>query len=561
MNYNSEEKNIMNSNNREEENIVANEENISIEEGNVLENNRENHLEQAKESIPFRNDINSLQENTPFRNDIHSVQENIPFRTDTLGQSHGDTVFRNYPPSQSQENIPFRSEQTSYPQMEQENPNLYQNSFQNPNNFQNFNQNAMQDNKREFYKKTKKKNSAGKKMVVLLASALMFGCIAGGSMIGIQMLAKSLGLVPETKTTVIGRSVSPQAEMIINTTDTTGKGSNSSGVTDVTSIVEKAMPAVVAINAETELLRQSWFGETQTYIAPTSGSGIIIGENEEELLIVTNNHVVEDTNALSVVFIDETEVKATVKGGDADSDLAVISVKLADLSQETKEKIDIATIGNSDALKVGQGVVAIGNALGYGQSVTVGYVSALNRDVETSNGIAKGFIQTDAAINPGNSGGALLNMNGEVIGINSVKYSSTKVEGMGYAIPITAVQDIIAELSTKVARVVVAEAEQGTIGMQGQDIDEQMSEAYDIPKGVYVYKILENGAAAKSELQEKDIITKIDNESIDSMEELKKNLTYYKAGDTITLTIQRLNGSQYEEKIIELNLGKKRDLQ
>lgn len=561
MNYNSEEKNIMNSNNREEENIVANEENISIEEGNVLENNRENHLEQAKESIPFRNDINSLQENTPFRNDIHSVQENIPFRTDTLGQSHGDTVFRNYPPSQSQENIPFRSEQTSYPQMEQENPNLYQNSFQNPNNFQNFNQNAMQDNKREFYKKTKKKNSAGKKMAVLLASALMFGCIAGGSMIGIQMLAKSLGLVPETKTTVIGRSVSPQAEMIINTTDTTGKGSNSSGVTDVTSIVEKAMPAVVAINAETELLRQSWFGETQTYIAPTSGSGIIIGENEEELLIVTNNHVVEDTNALSVVFIDETEVKATVKGGDADSDLAVISVKLADLSQETKEKIDIATIGNSDALKVGQGVVAIGNALGYGQSVTVGYVSALNRDVETSNGIAKGFIQTDAAINPGNSGGALLNMNGEVIGINSVKYSSTKVEGMGYAIPITAVQDIIAELSTKVARVVVAEAEQGTIGMQGQDIDEQMSEAYDIPKGVYVYKILENGAAAKSELQEKDIITKIDNESIDSMEELKKNLTYYKAGDTITLTIQRLNGSQYEEKIIELNLGKKKDLQ
>lgn len=561
MNYNSEEKNIMNSNNREEENIVANEENISIEEGNVLENNRENHLEQAKESIPFRNDINSLQENTPFRNDIHSVQENIPFRTDTLGQSQGDTVFRNYPPSQSQENIPFRSEQTSYPQMEQENPNLYQNSFQNPNNFQNFNQNAMQDNKREFYKKTKKKNSAGKKMAVLLASALMFGCIAGGSMIGIQMLAKSLGLVPETKTTVIGRSVSPQAEMIINTTDTTGKGSNSSGVTDVTSIVEKAMPAVVAINAETELLRQSWFGETQTYIAPTSGSGIIIGENEEELLIVTNNHVVEDTNALSVVFIDETEVKATVKGGDADSDLAVISVKLADLSQETKEKIDIATIGNSDALKVGQGVVAIGNALGYGQSVTVGYVSALNRDVETSNGIAKGFIQTDAAINPGNSGGALLNMNGEVIGINSVKYSSTKVEGMGYAIPITAVQDIIAELSTKVARVVVAEAEQGTIGMQGQDIDEQMSEAYDIPKGVYVYKILENGAAAKSELQEKDIITKIDNESIDSMEELKKNLTYYKAGDTITLTIQRLNGSQYEEKIIELNLGKKRDLQ
>lgn len=414
--------------------------------------------------------------------------------------------------------------------------------------------------------KFKKRNSFAKRAVALVASAAVFGCVAGGTMVGVNKVAQQTGFVSSGKKVALGSNLASTGD--VNSVTTTATTENDSTTTstlgstaDVSKIVEKAMPSVVAINGTQTVKQQNVFGRSQSYQAESSGSGIIIGENDEELLIVTNNHVIADTDSLSVVFVDNKEVKASVKGGDADNDIAVISVKLSDIPEETRKSITLASIGNSDNVKVGQGVVAIGNALGYGQSVTVGYISALNREVKTDVNTSKSLMQTDAAINPGNSGGALLNMNGEVIGINSAKYSSTQVEGMGYAIPISKVQDIITSLSNKPTRTVVAEDKQGLLGIQGQDINDEISKAYDIPKGVYVYKIVENGAAAKSELQEKDVITKIDGDSVSNMEGLKKKLTYYASGEKVTLTVQRLNGSKYEEKQVEVTLGSKADMQ
>ena len=407
----------------------------------------------------------------------------------------------------------------------------------------------------EYYKEEtphiiKKKKSFTKKIAAIISSAALFGAVAGGTMVGIQY-----GFAPEKRaeSVIIGKQNT--GNKTTNTISTASTGSNSIG--DVSNIVSKAMPSVVAINATSTMSAYTWFGRTQTYESNSSGSGIIIGNNADELLMVTNNHVVENTDKLSVVFIDGKEVQATVKGGDSEADIAVIAVKLSDLSEETKKAIEVATIGDSDKLKVGEGVVAIGNALGYGQSVTVGYISALNRDVEIEDGTKRKLLQTDAAINPGNSGGALVNANGELVAINSAKYSSTSVEGMGYAIPINEVQDLIENLSKRETRTKVDEASQGYLGIQGQNIDEEMAKSYDMPKGIYVYKLVEGGGASKSELKEKDIITKLDGERVVSMQELKEALSYYKSGESVELTIQRLDGSEYKEQTLKVTLGKR----
>ena len=280
-----------------------------------------------------------------------------------------------------------------------------------------------------------------------------------------------------------------------------------------------------------------------------------IGKNDTELLIVTNNHVVKDTVSLKITFVDDTAVDAAVKGTDADTDLAVISIPIDQIPQETQDKIAVARLGDSDSLKVGQGVIAIGNALGYGQSVTVGYVSALNREVQTSDGNTRVLLQTDAAINPGNSGGALLNMKGEVIGINAAKYSSTEVEGIGYAIPVSGVQEILDELMNRKTRSEVEESRRGYLGIQGTTVDEETAATFDMPKGVYVYKILEDGAAAGSELREKDIITKLDGMTVKSMQELQKFLKGYEMGETIELLVQRQEEGRYKEQQIQITLA------
>ncbi|WP_035620294.1 S1C family serine protease [Lachnoanaerobaculum sp. ICM7] len=401
--------------------------------------------------------------------------------------------------------------------------------------------------------KERKKSKVGK-AVGLVASAAVFGLVAGGVMVGVNTVANSyIASNVETKDNIV---IGNQTDIKSDSESTAAPATNLSNM-DVSTIVDKAMPSVVAIYGKAEITQNSFFG-TQSYEAQSSGSGIIVGKTDTELLVVTNNHVIADTDSLEVEFNDGTKATASVKGGDSDNDVAVVAIKLSDLSEDTLSKISIANIGDSNDIKVGQGVVAIGNALGYGQSVTVGYISALNREVKTEGGTSRNLLQTDAAINPGNSGGALLNMKGEVIGINSAKYSDTDVEGMGYAIPISAVKDLIAELSSKETRTVVAAENQGYLGIQGKDIDEEMAKAYDMPQGIYVYKVVEGGAAASSDLKAKDIITKFDGQSVRSMESLKNMLTYYESGKTVDLTVQRLDESgNYVEKTVTITLGKR----
>ena len=401
--------------------------------------------------------------------------------------------------------------------------------------------------------KERKKSKVGK-AVGLVASAAVFGLVAGGVMVGVNTVANSyIASNVETKDNIV---IGNQTDIKSDSESTAAPATNLSNM-DVSTIVDKGMPSVVAIYGKAEITQNSFFG-TQSYEAQSSGSGIIVGKTDTELLVVTNNHVIADTDSLEVEFNDGTKATASVKGGDSDNDVAVVAIKLSDLSEDTLSKISIANIGDSNDIKVGQGVVAIGNALGYGQSVTVGYISALNREVKTEGGTSRNLLQTDAAINPGNSGGALLNMKGEVIGINSAKYSDTDVEGMGYAIPISAVKDLIAELSSKETRTVVAAENQGYLGIQGKDIDEEMAKAYDMPQGIYVYKVVEGGAAASSDLKAKDIITKFDGQSVRSMESLKNMLTYYESGKTVDLTVQRLDESgNYVEKTVTITLGKR----
>lgn len=388
------------------------------------------------------------------------------------------------------------------------------------------------------------------------AAAVLFGTVAGGTMFGVNAAGKYMmeRIAPEAETKA-------PVEVTVGTAGADSQGQTPAASVvpavqmDVSAIVKKAMPSVVAINNTMVVEQQMWFGPTQRWEVPSSGSGIIVGQNDDELLIVTNNHVVEGSKELTVTFINSGSVNAGIKGTDSESDLAVIAVPIKDIPSDTMSQIKVAVLGDSDALEVGQGVIAIGNALGYGQSVTVGYVSALDREVKAENDVSRNLLQTDAAINPGNSGGALLNMDGEVIGINAAKYSSTEVEGMGYAIPVTKVKDIINELMNKKTRVLVEETKQGYLGIQGQNIDETASAMYDMPRGIYVYKITEDGAAAKSDLREKDIITKFDGQTVRSMADLKEMLTYYQGGDTINLTVQSLENGAYVERTVEITLG------
>lgn len=414
-----------------------------------------------------------------------------------------------------------------------------------------------------------RKNSLLKKTAWIVLSAVLFGTVAGTVMTGVQiassgMFSQFFAIVSSDSDKAVLEEKAPSPEPFSGgkIPETFPKaGVMQAPVSEVSLIVEETMPSVVAV-ASTAVYQMpdygyGWFfgGGSQSYEVPSSGSGIIIGQNDTELLIVTNNHVVQDTVSLKITFVDDTAVDAAVKGTDADTDLAVISIPLEQIPQETRDKITAAKLGDSDALKVGQGVIAIGNALGYGQSVTVGYVSALNREVQTSDGNTRVLLQTDAAINPGNSGGALLNMKGEVIGINAAKYSSTEVEGIGYAIPVSGVQDILDELMNRKTRSDVSEEKRGYLGIQGTTVDEDAATTFDMPKGVYVYKILEDGAAAGSELREKDIITKLDGMTVKSMQDLQKFLKGYEAGETIELLVQRQEEGKYKELQIQVTLA------
>lgn len=392
----------------------------------------------------------------------------------------------------------------------------------------------------------KRPKKGAPKWVKVVCVALAFGVVAGGAFQTTSFISgKILG----------NDSSSEKSSKTIESAKLTKSGDDSVVTTDVTKIVNNVMPSVVSITNMSVQQVQSFFGGTQEQQSESAGSGIIIGQNDSELLIVTNNHVVENSDTLTVSFIDNESVEANIKGTDASKDLAVVAVKLSDIKDSTMEEIKVATLGDSDSLQVGEPAIAIGNALGYGQSVTTGVISATNRQLE---GYSSNLIQTDAAINPGNSGGALLNNKGEVIGINSAKIAQDSVEGIGYAIPISSASDTITDLMNQETKTKVAEAERGQIGIQGVDVTEDSAQMYDIPTGVYISEVVSGGGADKAGLTKGSVITGLNGTTIDSMSTLQEQLQYYKAGEKVTLTVQIPgNSGKYTEKQIEVTLGSK----
>lgn len=404
----------------------------------------------------------------------------------------------------------------------------------------------------------------GTKIAKCVAIALVFGLVAGTAFEGSSyFFGRVIGDDKATsETTKQTATLNKSASSATSDGGSTTSADKVSTVTDVSGIAENVMPSIVAITNMSETQAQDWFGQVQNYQSESAGSGIIVSQDDENLYIATNNHVVADAKSITVQFCDDTTVTAEVKGTDTGDDLAVVAVKLADIKQDTLGKIKVATIGDSDTVKAGQTAVAIGNALGYGQSVTTGVISAVNREVSvtdetTGASTTSELIQTDAAINPGNSGGALLNLNGEVIGINSIKYADTSVEGMGYAIPMNTASPIIEKL---INRELVDDSQTAYLGISGVDVSSSVASTYNMPEGIYIYKVVEGSAAANAGLAQGDIITAFDGTKVSSTAELEEQMKYYSAGTKVDLTIQRLTNEQngqYTEQKVTVTLGSK----
>ena len=393
-------------------------------------------------------------------------------------------------------------------------------------------------------KAPKPKKGYAKKVALVVGAAVLFGAVGGVTMQGTSYLTGKL-LGKNTKSTVGTTKTVSNAKLTTSTSTVTS---------DVSDIVENTLPSIVSITNMSVQEVQNFFGGISQQESESAGSGIIISQNDSELLVVTNNHVVEGSDTLTVTFNDGNSVEAQIKGTDSARDLAVVAVPLDKISDDTMNAIKVATLGDSDSLKVGEPAIAIGNALGYGQSVTTGIVSATGRTIDGFDGE---YIQTDAAINPGNSGGALLNANGEVIGINSAKINSSAVEGMGFAIPISDASDVIQNLMNKETRSKVSDEERGYLGIKGYDVSEEGAQMYNMPTGVYVKEVMSGGGAEKAGLTKGSIITGFEGSSISGMSSLQEQFQYYKAGEEVTLTVQipDKNG-EYTEKDIKVTLGK-----
>lgn len=401
--------------------------------------------------------------------------------------------------------------------------------------------------KKKEKKEKKPSNGKAKKVATFIGSAAAFGLIAGGVMVGVNAVGNRM---------FGNKTSSTQQIATVATTDSniqSNKKENGSGYADV---AEEVMPSIVSITNTSVQTVRSWFQSYEQEVSG-SGSGIIIGQTDDEILIATNNHVIEGAKELTVAFNDKTAASATVKGADSVADLAVVAVKVSDLEKDTLSSIKVAALGSSDDLRVGEEVIAIGNALGYGQSLTAGYISALDREVDVEDNSMR-LLQTDAAINPGNSGGALLNTKGEVIGINTVKYVDSTVEGMGYAIPISTAIPIVNDLMNQE---VIEESEQGYLGIQGNDITDEYAQSFNMPNGVYVVKIVEDSPADSCGLKAGDIITKFAGRDVHSMEALQNILTGKKVGEEVEMVVQRnTEKGEYEEVTLTVTLGAKKDM-
>lgn len=422
---------------------------------------------------------------------------------------------------------------------------------QGTNTWQNTDPNINQNEAGQGQKNGKKKHSG--KFIKFIAKAACFGLIAGLGFFGLQKVVDVVDPGNATSTIISAAGDSNSNYKISYTQAASVKTKSKSAIT---SVVNSTLPSIVQINCKSTQTASDFFGQQYNQEVEGSGSGIIVSKTDKELLIATNNHVVEGATEITVTFADNTKAKAEVKGTDSTADLAVVSVDISSIKDSTLNKISVAKLGNSNNVKVGEMSIAIGNALGYGQSVTVGYISAKNRKVDVSDGDTSksmSLLQTDAAINPGNSGGALLNVKGEVIGINSVKYSSTEVEGMGYAIPISKATPIIKEL---MSRQVLSSAEQGYLGVSGYDVTEEVSKYYNIPIGVYVKEVVSGGAADKAGLKAEDIITKVNDMDVTSITQLKDYVNSLKVGTKVQVTYARNTDGKYKKAKVTVTLGK-----
>ncbi len=388
----------------------------------------------------------------------------------------------------------------------------------------------------------------GKYFGKVIAAAAVFGLVASLMFTGMNTLLGNLtGSSSSSSSTVVSSSSSSSSTTSASGDSVTTISSSSTTALDVSDVVESVMPSIVSV---TSMYQTSGImSEDYTSV----GSGIIVAQTDDTIYIVTNNHVIEDASSITVTFVDDAEVTAEIKGTDSSNDLAVLSVSVSDMESSTLSSITVATLGDSDSVEVGETAIAIGNALGYGQSVTTGVISALNREV-TIDGVTNELIQTDAAINPGNSGGALLNSSGEVIGINSAKYSDTDVEGMGYAIPISTAIPIINEL---IEREAVSSEDSAYLGIAGVDVSSEVAEMYNIPEGVYISQVVSGSAAESAGIEIGDILTSFDGHSISSWDELQELMQYYASGTEVEVVVERSTNDSYEEVTLTVTLGSK----
>ena len=416
----------------------------------------------------------------------------------------------------------------------------------------------------------RKPGGTGKKVLVTLGLAVLFGVVAGGIIIGSSMIVhKEIKNEQKTEYQLPTTELPQQENADGDSNSAAGSGSDateevSAGTTGeytVAQVAKSCMPSVVSITNASVKTVQDFFGGVQQYPSESSGSGIIVGQNDSEILVATNNHVVADADTITVAFDDDAVYEAQVKGTDSDNDLAVVAVKISDMSEDTLKSIKVVSIGNSDELEIGEQVVAIGNALGYGQSVTSGWISAVDREVTDEDGKTTGkLIQTDAAINPGNSGGALLNMQGELIGINSAKAAATEVEGMGYAIPVSVAQPILDELMNRETRYKADEDHAGYIGVTCLNVDSTSAQTYGIPLGAFVDSVEEGGPAQTAGIQKGDVIVKFDGMTVSGSSDLVGKLEYYQAGETVDVVISRAQNGEYQEQTVSVTLGKKSEM-
>jgi serine protease Do len=477
--------------------------------------------------------------------------ENVPGASQSKPSGQGPTNYYsgvNYNPGYSGSNNSYSNPNSSYQNYSYNNYNPNINSWSNVNN-----QGNMSYNQRP--KERKPMNKALK----FILKAVCFGIIAVLSFAGFGQLYYVLNPDSASSKLIGSMNQEEQIQAKYEIGYTSGGDVKKADKSTISDIVEQTMPAIVSINS-TVTQTTDWFGQPFSQEVEGSGSGFIVGKNDEELLVATNNHVVEGTDKIKVTFIDGSQADAVIKGTDVKADLAVVSVAISSMEKATLDAIEVAKLGNSDEVKVGQMSIAIGNALGYGQSVTVGYISAKDREVAISDGYTSNkmiLLQTDAAINPGNSGGALLNVNGEVIGINTVKYASNEVEGMGYAIPISRAIPIINEL---MSREILAEEEQGYLGIVGNDVTEDVASYYNMPIGVFVNELAKGGAAEKAGLLPGDIITKADEIEITSITQLRDYVTSKRVGTKVTITYMRKSSSEYKEGTLTVTLGKNPNL-